>query len=93
MRTSFVGRCLLGLSVLLTLNMPAATPTAAGEYDRFVSRIPDDANTLILLNVESIFASPLAQAEDWKQTYADNFAGTPLIVPPERSTLRPGRGH
>jgi hypothetical protein len=58
------------------------TPTLAAEYDHLLRRIPDEVNTLILLNVESIFASELAQAENWQQTYSDNFAAAPLIVPP-----------
>ncbi len=77
-----VERIAFGLGVWLALQMTATESIQGGEYDHLLLRIPDDANTLILLNVESIFASPLAEAEGWKQSYADNFAGTPLLVPP-----------
>jgi hypothetical protein len=69
-------------SLLVMLFAADVQRTQAAEFDRVLSRIPDDANTLILLNVESIFGSTLAQSENWKQTYADSFAATPLIVPP-----------
>lgn len=54
----------------------------AAEFDKLVPRIPGEANTIIALDVSTIFSSGVAQRENWKQQYSDNFAATPLILPP-----------
>ncbi len=54
----------------------------AAAFESLLRRIPDSANAIVVLHVDSIFASPLAQAEGWREKYADKHAGTPLIVPP-----------
>ncbi|CAN0372168.1 unnamed protein product, partial [Ectocarpus sp. 4 AP-2014] len=35
-----------------------------------------------MVNAESTFQSELARAEGWKQQYGDNYAETPLLLPP-----------
>jgi hypothetical protein len=44
----------------------------------------------VIIDVEKLFASPLAAREGWKERRASNFANQPLIVPPGTSRLAMG---
>jgi len=61
---------------------PAAGSSSAVEFDDLLRRLPDEANAVVALHVEGIFASPLATAEGWAAHYADSYSDAPLIVPP-----------
>ena len=90
------GVATLVMGLLTNIVVIGITPTHAADFVRLISRIPNDANTLILLDVDAIFRSPKAVTEQWRESYADNFAATPLIIPPnakrfvlvQRSTSR-----
>jgi hypothetical protein len=37
----------------------------------------------MLIHVDSVFRSPLAVANKWRETYTDRFEAAPLLVPPK----------
>jgi hypothetical protein len=60
----------------------AALPTAGADFDHLIRLIPPGANVVVAVDVASVFASPLAQSEQWRSRYADAFETTPLLIPP-----------
>lgn len=67
----------------LALLLLAAAPTACvAQFDSLLAKLPAGGNTLLMVNAESTFQSELARAEGWKQQYGDNYAETPLLLPP-----------
>jgi len=71
-----VAACLLGL-----LAVALASPAAA-QFNDLVRRVPDRPNTVILLDVEKAFASPMADQEKWRETYLKAFESGMIMVPP-----------
>lgn len=69
--------------VIAFLLVVASDFVEAATYDDLLQRIPDSANSLIMLDVEAMFGSDIAKTEKWKEAYADEYAATPLIVPPD----------
>ncbi len=67
----------------------AAAPanSAFAQFDDLVSRVPDKANTLILLNVADAMRSPIAQAEGWRERHERNFAAGMTVLPPTANTF------
>ncbi len=62
---------------------PIVNPAAgADRFSSLLPRLPATANSLVLMDVESIFNSPLAVKENWKGTYTKNFEASPLLIPP-----------
>lgn len=70
----------LVVAALLLVGMPAAF--AADEFAALARYLPDDANAVIVVNAESLYASPLGQKEGWKAKYVDAFEAAPLVLPP-----------
>lgn len=62
----------------------AARPGHAGFGD-LVQHLPDDANVLILFNVDGLLASPLGVKENWSAKQQQAFASNWIIVPPGTS--------
>ena len=56
------------------------------QYADLLRRIPDGANTLAVINAETLFASPLATAEKWREESAQRFSKKAVLLPP--SALR-----
>ena len=70
------------LATALLLSGLFHTSAFAKSFAELLQRIPDSANALVMMDVDQIFNSPLAKSQNWKQTYADNYAAAPVIVPP-----------
>jgi hypothetical protein len=68
-------RCLL--SALMVL---AATGMASANQMELLRRVPDSANTLIMIEVERMLMSPIAMKEKWRDN-ANNSQGEPLHFP------------
>ncbi len=69
---SWLSICLIGLFV----------DAAAAQFNDLLTRVPSHANALIVLNVEKIHATPLAQQENWREQQEKAFEGGLTIVPP-----------
>jgi len=62
-----------------------STQVALAQFGDLVKRIPGRANTLVLLNVDQIHDSPLAQQEGWRERHEKQFAAGLVILPPQTS--------
>lgn len=78
---SLAGCCLL-LGGLLALALPARA-----DFPELIRRVPGEANALILIDAERLFASPLAQKEDWKKRQLTNYAERPMTIPPQATKV------
>jgi hypothetical protein len=74
-------RLLIAMISFLTLT--AVTPPAAAQFQNLVTRVPATANSLVLINVKKIHASPQAQRENWKQKLEQAFASGLVFLPPD----------
>jgi hypothetical protein len=54
----------------------------AASFEELLQRLPADANALVVLNVEKVKQSPLAQREGWHEKHLKAFAAAPLLLPP-----------
>src|SRR5438132_227343 len=71
----FAHRWLLSVVVLLV-----ATGSAAANYYELLQRVPDSANTIILIDVERMLMSPIAMKEKWRDQ-ANSAEGKSLHFP------------
>ena len=68
---------LLSVTLIVVL-----TPSVfAVSFDELASRIPADANMLLMLDAKHVFDSELARMEHWKEASSTDFAATPLLLP------------
>ncbi len=70
------------LFVLLAI---AFARPAAGQFDGLVHFIPDDANAMLLIDVDKLLASPMAREEGWRAELDQSFAAGLVILPPQSS--------
>ncbi len=59
----------------------------AAKFSGLVDRIPAHANTLILINVDQLHATPLAKEEGWREDHNRQFEAGFTMVPPESSRV------
>src|SRR5438105_13697479 len=57
------------------------------QFERLLDRVPNDANTLVIIDVEKVLASPLAVHEKWKEKQLDDFTQGRIFVPPQAQRL------
>ena len=69
------------LAAVLLACCPSSTVLA--QFETLLAKLPSDGNLLVTLNADQVFASGLATAEGWKQKYGDNYAESPMMLPPE----------
>ena len=59
---------------------------ASANYMELLRRVPDSANTLIMIDVERMLMSPIAMKEKWRDN-ANQFAGRTAPLPDQRGAL------
>lgn len=72
---------LVALLLLLSLRLSAAE----GPFHEMVDKIPAGANSLFLVNVDKILASPAATAGNWRAKAEEAYAAGVTILPPDAS--------
>ncbi len=75
------------LPALLAVFAFAPFTQAAGPYDDLLKSVPPNANTLLLINVKSAYASPLAKSENWSSDQFKRYQSGIGFVPPEAERL------
>jgi hypothetical protein len=60
---------------------------AAGQFGGLVQFIPDDANAMLLIDVDKLMASPMAKEEGWRTELEQAFSGGLIILPPQSSRV------
>jgi hypothetical protein len=61
----------------------AATQVRAEVPTKLLPWVPADANAVVVIDVESLFHTPLATRENWRKQAGDRFANQEISVPPE----------
>lgn len=59
----------------------------AADYSDLLARIPESANALVMINVESTLQTPLAQKQGWGKQLELAYVNRPVFLPPEASRL------
>ena len=80
-RTLRQATSILAALILLPLLL-SPTPADAATFKNLSERVPAGANTIIVVNVEEILASPIAQREGWGEDHKLQHAAGLTIVPP-----------
>lgn len=61
----------------------ALTPVTQAQFTDLINRVPDQANTLIAVNLEKALASPLANKEHWKADRQHAWESGMVVLPPQ----------
>lgn len=69
---------------LLTVGLAIAAATAdASDFPALVAKVPRGSNSLVLIDVDAVLASPIAQSNGWARRFNDGNSDRPLYLPPE----------
>jgi hypothetical protein len=75
---------MLQISSLLALFLGIfGTSPLPAQFGALSARIPRETNTLVVLNVDKILASPLAQEQNWRERHEKAAAAGVTILPPQ----------
>ena len=58
---------------------------AHAQFGDLTKRVPGRANTLVLINVDQLMATPLATTEGWRGNQEKQFAAGLVMIPPQTS--------
>ncbi len=73
---------LINLSLSLAILVSLQASSAFGQFKTLIRHVPEEANTMVLFNVEEIMATPLAQKEGWRESYDKMSSSGLILVPP-----------
>ncbi|MFN0051409.1 MAG: hypothetical protein ACKV0T_04415 [Planctomycetales bacterium] len=73
--------------VFLFLSCLSGTRLVAAEFATLLKRIPSEANVLVMVDADRLFASPIAQERGWKKQATTDFAQRPILLPPSAHKL------
>ena len=59
------------------------TRTTFGQFDDLMLRVPGAANSLVLIDVDGVYGSPMAIKQGWKATFERKWSEQPILLPPE----------
>src|SRR5262245_44656629 len=68
---------------LFIVSLFATVLPVRAEFPELIRRVPADANVILLIDADKVFASPIAQRQDWKKQQLANAADRPLSIPPK----------
>ncbi len=71
------------IPLVFTLIVLIQPQWSRGQFHNLVEHLPEDANTLMLFNMEAILATPMAVQGKWKERDESDFSSGLLIVPPQ----------
>jgi hypothetical protein len=57
--------------------------TRGADLVDLLRRVPEDANVLLVVDIQGVLDSPLALAEGWRERLTDGSASRPLLLPPK----------
>jgi hypothetical protein len=81
-------RSLLILAIVLHATMLFIQPRSSfGQFEDLLKRIPGQPNSIVAIDVEGLYKSPMAVEKQWKEKFASNWAEQPIIVPPEANRI------
>jgi hypothetical protein len=68
---------------LCAIVLTVGTKTTFGQFEDLLTRIPGGANSLVLIDVDAFYASPMAERQGWKATFERKWSEQPILLPPE----------
>lgn len=79
-------RCLSSVALLLVC--PSALLAAADvQFAQLARHVPDSANAIVLVNVQKLFATPVAQKERWREDAEKRIADGMTSIPVDADQL------
>ncbi len=57
--------------------------SAFAQFDDLLLKVPGGANALVLIDVDAVYASPMAVSRGWKASFERKWAEQPILLPPE----------
>ncbi len=60
---------------------------ASADFKSLVTRVPSEANAIVLIDVEGFMNNPLAVREGWKAKMVNAYTQKPVTIPPEASRV------
>ncbi len=75
---------ILTVVVSLVLLAPVGRLLAA---DELLKRVPAGANSLMVIDVTALEATPMSQAQGWQKKHEAAFVERPMMLPPEASRI------
>ncbi len=73
---------LIRMKLAVLISFLLVVSARAGEFDSLLTKVPADANIVMLLNTDNIFASPIAQKENWRAQHEQAFASGMAQISP-----------
>src|SRR5829696_2560600 len=73
-----VRRILLSAALITAVSVPSPGRAQSGNskvFGELLKRIPEQSNTLMLVNVDGLFDSPMGRRENWRQKALENHRG------------------
>ncbi len=67
--------CLLAALMIAGIAAPAVAQATRHNFDELLKRLPDQANALVLVDVDALFDSPLGRSEKWRERSAERPTG------------------
>jgi hypothetical protein len=61
--------------------------SAQADFPELLRRVPAEANAIMLIDADRLFASPMAVREGWKKKQLAEFAERPLAIPPQATKI------
>ncbi len=74
----FVALCAVGMCWL-----SETAPSAYAQFGDLLARVPPNANSLVLIDIDAFYRSPMAMRKHWKENFATRSSEQPIILPPE----------
>lgn len=69
------------------MSFALATSPVAAQFNNMAASVPEDANVLMLLSVDRILASPIAQRENWATKFEQAYAAGLTEIPTESTRV------
>jgi hypothetical protein len=73
--------------LLLVVAVSSTGGPLMAQFERLLDRVPNDANTLIIADVDKLYSAPLAVREKWREKLVDDFTQGRIFVPPHAQRL------
>ena len=77
----------LAVLVFGLLVSPLFEASAWAQFDSLLKNIPSSANSIVVIDVAGVHASPLAKKEGWQKKHESAYVERPIILPPEADKI------
>ncbi len=75
------------ITTLVVLSCSFYEDSAWAQFDNLLKRIPSSANSLVVIDVKALHASPLARKDGWLKKHEAAYVERPIFLPPEAENI------